>query len=151
MNNMKEEKGITLIALVITIIVLLILAGISIAMLTGQDGLFGRATGAAAESKVGEAKEYVSLTINDLVADYYEKLYSDGDAATKPKDVNAKEYVKNKLNSTILSDTNYVSSVENSSNIILKPTNSTENKVVQGSYNTSTGKIDWNLIEAPAE
>lgn len=33
----KEKKGITLIALVITIIVLLILAGISIMMLTGQN------------------------------------------------------------------------------------------------------------------
>ena len=34
---MKKEKGITLIALVITIIVLLILAGISISMLTGEN------------------------------------------------------------------------------------------------------------------
>ena len=33
----KEKKGITLIALVITIIVLLILAGVSIAMLTGEN------------------------------------------------------------------------------------------------------------------
>lgn len=33
----KRERGITLIALVITIIVLLILAGVSIAMLTGQN------------------------------------------------------------------------------------------------------------------
>ena len=37
--NLKERKGITLIALVITIIVLLILAGVSIAMLTGQNGI----------------------------------------------------------------------------------------------------------------
>ena len=36
---MKEERGITLIALVITIIVLLILAGISMAMLTGENGI----------------------------------------------------------------------------------------------------------------
>ena len=36
---MKNNKGITLIALVITIIVLLILAGISIAMLTGENGI----------------------------------------------------------------------------------------------------------------
>ncbi len=36
LNLKKERKGITLIALVITIIVLLILAGVSIAMLTGQ-------------------------------------------------------------------------------------------------------------------
>ncbi len=36
---MKKQKGITLIALVITIIVLLILAGISIATLTGENGI----------------------------------------------------------------------------------------------------------------
>ena len=35
---MKSQKGITLIALVITIIVLLILAGVTIAMLTGENG-----------------------------------------------------------------------------------------------------------------
>ena len=37
MNKRVKENGITLIALVITIIVLLILAGVSIAMLTGQN------------------------------------------------------------------------------------------------------------------
>ncbi len=36
------EKGITLIALIITIIVLLILAGVSIAMLTGDNGILTR-------------------------------------------------------------------------------------------------------------
>ena len=36
-ENLKGKKGITLIALVITIIVLLILAGVSIAMLTGNN------------------------------------------------------------------------------------------------------------------
>ena len=38
--GMKRERGITLIALVVTIIVLLILAGISISMLTGQNRNF---------------------------------------------------------------------------------------------------------------
>ena len=37
-----SQKGITLIALVITIIVLLILAGISIAMLTGKNGILAQ-------------------------------------------------------------------------------------------------------------
>lgn len=35
----KRQKGITLIALVITIIILLILAGVTIAMLTGENGI----------------------------------------------------------------------------------------------------------------
>ena len=39
----RDNKGITLIALVITIIVLLILAGVSIAMLTGENGILTQA------------------------------------------------------------------------------------------------------------
>ena len=42
----KNTKGITLIALVITIIVLLILAGVSIAMLTGDNGILTQAQNA---------------------------------------------------------------------------------------------------------
>ena len=40
---MKRQKGITMIALIVTIVILLILAGISIAMLTGENGLIERA------------------------------------------------------------------------------------------------------------
>ena len=40
---MRNQRGITLIALVITIIVLLILAGVSIAMLTGDNGILSKA------------------------------------------------------------------------------------------------------------
>ncbi len=39
MRNIRTNKGITLIALVITIIVLLILAAVSIATLTGENGI----------------------------------------------------------------------------------------------------------------
>ena len=39
---MKKQEGITLVALVITIIILVILAGITIAALTGENGLFTR-------------------------------------------------------------------------------------------------------------
>ncbi len=47
----KRNKGITLIALVVTIIVLLILAGISIAMLTGNNGILQKATDAKTNSE----------------------------------------------------------------------------------------------------
>ena len=40
---MKKEQGITLIALVVTIVVLLILAGVSISMLTGENGIVTQA------------------------------------------------------------------------------------------------------------
>ena len=42
--KVKQSKGITLIALIITIIVLLILAGVTISMLTGENGILNQAT-----------------------------------------------------------------------------------------------------------
>ena len=51
----KQQKGITLIALVVTIIILLILAGVSIAMLTGNNGVLTQAK--SAKEKTGEKGE----------------------------------------------------------------------------------------------
>ena len=61
---MTNNKGITLIALVITIIVLLILAGVSIAMLTGQNGILTRATESKIESSDAEIVERVNMELN---------------------------------------------------------------------------------------
>lgn len=58
---MKEQKGITLVALVITIIILLILAGISIATLTGENGLFSRAKQAKNEYENAQNTENKAL------------------------------------------------------------------------------------------
>ena len=67
-----NEKGITLIALVVTIIVLLILAGISIVMLTGQNGILNRAAEAKEKTEVAQEEENEKLqgyedTINQYV------------------------------------------------------------------------------------
>ena len=66
---MTNNKGITLIALVITIIVLLILAGVSIAMLTGQNGILTRATESNTESIRGEGQEKIDLALNEIYTD----------------------------------------------------------------------------------
>ena len=58
----NQEKGITLIALVITIIVLLILAGVTIATLTGDNGILTRAIDAKEQTEIGEEKEKVELS-----------------------------------------------------------------------------------------
>ena len=58
---MKNNKGITLIALVVTIIVLLILAGISIAMLTGDNGILGNANNAKSNNAYYGAEEQMKL------------------------------------------------------------------------------------------
>ena len=54
MKNLKNENAITLIALVITIIVLLILAGVSMAMLTGDNGTLIRANEAKEKMEVAQ-------------------------------------------------------------------------------------------------
>ena len=61
MKKFRKDKGITLIALVVTIIVLLILAGISINMLTGQNGILKRAT--EAKKSTGEAQERENIQV----------------------------------------------------------------------------------------
>ena len=63
---MKNNKGITLIALVITIIVLLILAVVSIAMLTGSNGILTQATNAANTTETAEIKERINMELAAL-------------------------------------------------------------------------------------
>ena len=59
----RKEKGITLIALVITIIVLLILAGVSIAMLTGDNGILTQARNAKEETEKASELEGIQLAV----------------------------------------------------------------------------------------
>ena len=62
-NKIKQKNGITLIALVITIIVLLILAGVSIAMLTGQNGILTQAQNAKTTTADKSAEEKIKLAV----------------------------------------------------------------------------------------
>ena len=72
----KNNKGITLIALVITIIVLLILAGVSIAMLTGDNGILTQAGNARTETAQAEAEEAVKLAVNEILANKLNPNYT---------------------------------------------------------------------------
>lgn len=60
----KFQKGITLIALVITIIVLLILAGVTISMLTGENGILNQSQRATTETYHGTVKDQIILGAN---------------------------------------------------------------------------------------
>lgn len=65
----KNAKGITLIALVITIIVLLILAGVTIATLTGENGILTRAGEASERTKQANAEEQVKLAVTASIGE----------------------------------------------------------------------------------
>ena len=66
---LKKEKGITLIALVVTIVVLLILAGVSISMLTGENGIITQAQESKLQTQIEEEKEVINLAMQSLLSD----------------------------------------------------------------------------------
>ena len=68
-KNKDMNRGITLIALVITIIVLLILATVSIATLTGENGILTRAQDARTETEEAEEREAIQLAYAGAVAE----------------------------------------------------------------------------------
>ncbi len=86
---MNKSKGITLIALVITIIILLILAGITIVAITGENGLINRANEAKSKTIKEQIKEDTILLIEELKTDYY----------VSENDINIpfNQYVENKV------------------------------------------------------
>ena len=67
-TKITKTNGITLIALVITIIVLLILAGVTIAILTGDNGILNKATEASEKTKIAEEEEKVKLSATGALA-----------------------------------------------------------------------------------
>ena len=113
----KEIKGITLITLAITIVVLIILAGVSINAVIGDDGIIKKAQNSANLTKEAEVKEAINRTIlefyltNDYetLEDFLKAKAEDGsiDSVTKNADgtltVKKGEYsvtVENKTNSS---------------------------------------------------
>lgn len=73
MKRLRNEHAITLIALVITIIVLLILAGVTIITLTGENGVVSKSVKAKTENKNASIKEAIDLTRAEVLADNYNK------------------------------------------------------------------------------
>ena len=117
MNKLKNKKGITLIALVVTVVVLIILAGVSINAVLGDNGIIKKANQAASVTKEAEVKEAINRTIlefyltNDYATleDFLKAKAEDGsiDSVTKNADgtltVKKGEYsvtVENKTNSS---------------------------------------------------
>ena len=75
MLKTKESKGITLIALIITIIVLLILAGVTINALSGNDSTPAKAQEATQKTDISSAKEDCILTATSAKTDALQATY----------------------------------------------------------------------------
>lgn len=122
----KQEKGITLVALVITIIVLLILAGVSIAALGGQNGILTNASKTKKETTVSEVKEAVTMAINEIVTNQY---------AGASEDATMNETTVQKIVRANYADL---------SNITIGAPNASNKSAISGTANgfTITGEID---------
>ena len=132
-NIINKRQGITLIALVVTIIVLLILAGVSISMLTGQNGILNRAKDAKEKTELAQKEEnekmqgyediinrYKDLPTKEETKPYYPNStfsYKEGDlnSGLVIKDSDGNEYVWVEVPMTIYKDSNYNTNGEPSS------------------------------------
>ena len=147
---LKEKNGITLIALVITIIVLLILAGISISMLSGDNSILSKAREASDETRGGTLQEEIRLWKTGKYIDKYgtsETAESQSDLLDRlesQKLLSSDERSKLEAGETIIVGTNEITlGSEDKTAIKLKVT-SGENKVVGiPILDTVDCTIDW--------
>lgn len=80
---MKKQNGITLIALIITIIVILILAAVSINAITGDDSVVQQAAKSKDEFKIAEEEENISLAYNNYKLNNVGESLNAGDLQTE--------------------------------------------------------------------
>ena len=76
---MKKDKGITLIALIVMIIVLLILAGVSIVMLTSDNGIIKQAIQAKERTEISSEREAIELILINREMDKHNEKYNIGE------------------------------------------------------------------------
>ncbi len=131
MKNITNVRGITLIALVITIIILLILAGISIATLTGENGILTKVENAKTQTIEEEEKEQIKLAYNTVMAD---KLHNGQESIV------TSELLKKELDKQ-----NVESKTEDTDNNIIKVTFTKSKNVFM--VDGKTGNITQNGIE----
>ena len=96
----KQAKGITLIALVITIIVLLILAAVSIATLTGDNGLLNKAQEAKVENDKAGERDQIQLAYQAAKMEEYQ----DTEGTRTFKEIFEEELEKNGLTGAVVTD-----------------------------------------------
>lgn len=134
---MKNQKGITLIALVITIIVLLILAGVTIAMLTGagENGILNKATTAVNNTTDAELKEAVRLAVATNITN------NDGSFVVTDKTALKKEIET--ANANVTAEVTNIEEGENKGNysVSVKPKNDSNRTPYTCIIDAKTGKI----------
>ena len=112
---LDNKKGITLIALVVTVVVLIILAGVSINAVLGDNGIIKKANQAASVTKEAEVKEAINRTILEFyLTDDYETL--EDFLKAKAEDGSIDSVTKNADGTLTVKKGDYSVTVENKTN-----------------------------------
>ena len=112
---LNNKKGITLIALVVTVVVLIILAGVSINAVLGDNGIIKKANQAASVTKEAEVKEAINRTILEFyLTNDYETL--EDFLKVKAKDGSIDSVTKNADGTLTVKKGDYSVTVENKTN-----------------------------------
>ena len=112
---LNNKKGITLIALVVTVVVLIILAGVSINAVLGNNGIIKKANQAASVTKEAEVKEAINRTILEFyLTNDYETL--EDFLKAKAEDGSIDSVTKNADGTLTVKKENYSVTVENKTN-----------------------------------
>ena len=113
MNKLKKEKGITLIALVVTIIVLIILAGISINLVLGNNGIITKARDA--RSNFARAANEEQTGLDALLAEMNEKIDGNSSKGTLqiPEELKVGDTISYTPSGSYVWDSEYYASTDN--------------------------------------
>ena len=138
----KKQSGITLIALVITIIVLLILAGVTIATLSGNNSAPQKATEAAQKDAIAGAKDEIAMETQEALLNYYNNKYVSKTSTGASGDADAQSIVAEAAGRAVTNAKSRNNELKDSSvsgtTIILK----TKSYTVTGTIDTNGG-ITW--------
>ena len=147
---MKRNKGITLIALVVTLVILLVLAGITIAALRGENGLLSKTKQAREKYSISEAKEKLTTKLMQLQTEVTDEEQRNAtiEDINKLVDENSKYYdkeiesVKDRNENKLVKISGYYFEVDSKLNIVGN-IDATELTVTDATYkvNSTNGNI----------
>ena len=147
--KLNKNKGITLIALIITIIILLILAGISISALT-QTGLFGRAKQAEQLSKEKQEEENKTLETYENEIDKY-LGENNGETPSEPKEIKLVDKVKDgtiKIGDYVKYTPDTVTSTDKSYTDLLSNLGTYSGSSDNTASTLTPEKLNWRVLDA---
>ena len=136
----NNQKGITLVALVITIIVLLILAGVTIAALSGDNGILKRGSEAKVQTNVQNAKDLINLGVQECMTNYYNGKYVTNDTEVNNA-ASIGAYIISKIKSTQASSV--IESVSSTGKLIITTNVKDANGGTMSAEVDTNGKLKW--------